>query len=257
MDDSRSVEAAERPSWALLHTGSAQAFVEALCEDAMHHPAVHHPYLKRLASGDLPDVRQAVRDYCHQYYFYSAEFTSYLEAVIGGLDSAVHRDILRSNLDEEKGIGDAVNADEIPHTELFQRFRRAAGVSEQYDLDNKPSTTVIAWRDLFLQKCQSRQSGVGVGAIGIATEMIVSTIYGYLHTAVKNHTDLTAEDYLFLELHLDCDDEHAEQLKQISIEMAEDSEVREALRFGVLSSLNLRNAFWDVMLARALFGTAA
>lgn len=257
MDDSRAGESAAQPSWALLNTGSAQAFVEALCDDAMQHPAVHHPYLTRLASGDLPDVQQAIRDYCHQYYFYSAEFTSYLEAVIGGLESAVHRDILRSNLDEEKGLGDDINQDEVPHTELFQRFRRAAGVTEQYDLAHKPSTTVIAWRDLFLQKCQSRQSGVGVGAIGIATEMIVSTIYGYLHAAVKKHTDLTADDYLFLELHLDCDDEHAEQLKQISVDMAEDPEVREALRFGVLSSLNLRNAFWDVMLARALHGGAA
>lgn len=239
-------------SWAYLNQGSAETFVETLCAEALQHPAVNHPYLQRLAQGDLPDLPAAIRDYCHQYYFYSAEFTSYLEAVIGSLPSAKHRDVLRHNLDEERGHADDANPDQIPHTELFQRFRTAAGVTPDYDSKNQPSTTVIVWRDLFLQKCQSRQLGVGVGAIGIATEMIVSRIYQYLHEAVKSHSDMTPDDYLFLTLHLDCDDQHAEDLKQISIELAEDHASREALRFGVLSALNLRNAFWDVMLARAV-----
>lgn len=250
MDDSRRRD--HEASWPLLNQGSAEAFIEALCAEARQHPAVHHAYLQRLAAGELPDVGAAIRDYCHQYYFYSAEFTAYLEAVIGGLSNARHRDTLRHNLDEERGRGDAANRDEVPHTELFQRFRRAAGVSADYDRAHAPTTTVQVWRDLFLQKCQSRQPGVGVGAIGIATEMIVSTVYGYLHRAVTVHTAMKPDDYLFLTLHLDCDDDHAEDLKQISLELAADHGVREALRFGVLSSLNLRAAFWDVMLARAV-----
>lgn len=240
-------------SWAYLYQGSPEAFIEALCADVMRHPAVNHPYLQRLASGNFPDMHAAIRDYCHQYYFYSAEFTSYLEAVIGGLGSALHRDVLRQNLKEEQGF-DPGNPGNIPHTVLFQRFRRAAGVSPEYDAVTPPCTTATVWRDLFLQKCKSRQPGVGLGAIGLGTEMIVSTIYGYLHQAVTSHTDMKPEDYLFLTLHLDCDDEHAEKLKEISLELAEEQNNREALRFGVLSSLNLRNAFWDVMLARAVAG---
>ena len=171
--------------------------------------------------------------------------------MIGGLQSAIHRDIVRRNLQEEKGH-DPANPDGIPHNELFQRFRLAAGVTPEYDAATPPSTTVTVWRDLFLQKCMSRQPGVGVAAIGIGTEMIVSTIYNYLYEAVIHHSDMKPEDYLFLELHLDCDDEHAEDLRQISLELAQDHGCREALRFGALSSLNLRNAFWDVMLARAV-----
>ncbi|MBR9814173.1 iron-containing redox enzyme family protein [bacterium] len=240
------------PSWALLNRGSAEAFVEVLCAEALGHTAVNHAYLHRLAAGDLPDIQGAIRDYCHQYYFYSAEFTSYLEAVIGGLTSAQHRDCLRHNLAEEQGRCHVAGAEDVPHTELFQRFRRAAGVSEAYDRDNQPITTALIWRDLFLQKCQSRQAGVGVGAIGIGTELVVSRIYHHLHTAVATHTAMVPDDYLFLSLHMECDDEHAEDLKRISVELAEAHELREALRFGVLSSLNLRNAFWDVMLGRAL-----
>lgn len=247
-----SPDEATTASWRLLNQGSAEAFVEALCRESMAHPAVRHPYLHRLATADLPDVRMALRDYCHQYYFYSAEFPSYLEAVIGGLACARHRDTLRQNLDEERGHGDTANEEAVPHTELFQRFREAVGVTPEYERGHAPTTTVLIWRDLFLQKCQSRLLGVGLGAIGIATEMIVSTVYDYLYTAVKAHTDMTPEDYQFLTLHLDCDDEHARDLKQISIELAEDKGVREALRFGVLSSLNLRKVFWDVMLARAV-----
>lgn len=243
-------------SWELLYEGSAGEFVDALCEDAFAHPAVNHPYLKRLADGDLPDVGAALRDYCHQYYFYSAQFPAYLEGVIGGLESPAHRKVLVENLEEERGHGAAGNPEHVPHTELFQRFRRAAGVSPEYEARNTACTTALAWRDLFLQKCRSRQPGVGLGAIGIATEMVVSTIYRYLHQAVSRHTAMKPDDYVFLTLHLDCDDQHAADLKQVSIELAERQETREALRFGVLSSLNLRNAFWDVMLARAVSGAA-
>lgn len=242
-------------SWELLYQGSAEDFVDALCEDAHAHPAVNHPYLQRLADGDLPDMAAAIRDYCHQYYFYSSQFPAYLEGVIAGLGSPAHRQVLIDNLEEERGHGAAANPEHVPHTELFQRFRRAAGVSPEYEAATPACTTVQVWRDLFLQKCRSRQPGVGLGAIGIATEMMVSTIYRYLQRAVSAHTAMKPDDYVFLTLHLDCDDGHAADLKRISVELAEDHETREALRFGVLSSLNLRNNFWDVMLARAVAGT--
>jgi pyrroloquinoline quinone (PQQ) biosynthesis protein C len=242
-------------SWELLYQGSAEQFIEALCEDAFAHPAVNHPYLKRLAEGDLPHMASAIRDYCHQYYFYSAQFPAYLEGVIAGLQSPAHRKVLIDNLEEERGHGAAANPEHVPHTELFQRFRRAAGVSPEYEAAAPACATALVWRDLFLQKCHSRQPGVGLGAIGIATEMMVSTIYRYLQRAVSAHTTMQPDDYIFLTLHLDCDDGHAADLKQISIELADRPEAREALRFGVLSSLNLRNGFWDVMLARALSGT--
>lgn len=238
-------------SWQLLHSGSAEAFIDALSADALAHPAVNHPYLQRLASGELPDTSAAIRDYCHQYWFYSAEFVTYLNAVIDGLQSQTHQNILQENLNEELGQDEEGNPDCIPHTELFQRFRKAAGVTADYEAENAPCTTVSVWHDLFLQKCRSKQAGVGVGAIGIGTEMVVSSVYKYLHQAVTRHTEMTADDYLFLTLHLDCDDQHADDLKQISVDMADSADHREALRFGVLSSLNLRNTFWDVMLARA------
>lgn len=235
-----------------LHQGSADEFIEGLCVDAMSHRAVHHPYLRRLASGDLPDVAAAIRDYCHQYYFYSSRFTSYLEAVIGRLESEGHRAVLRKNLMEEHGQ-DPRNPQSIPHADLFQRFRRAAGVTEAYEARTPPCTAVTTWRDRFLQTCMSQPPCVGLGAIGLGTEMIVPTIYRYLHRAVTDHTEMKPDDFLFLTLHMECDDEHAADMKDISLELCKVSSAnREALRLGVSSALDLRAAFWDAMLARAV-----
>lgn len=237
----------------LLHQGSAEAFVDALCADALEHPAVDHPYLRSLAHGDLPDTRAALRDYCHQYGFYCADFSRYIEAVIGRLDSPPHRLILLQNLSEERGL-DASHPDQVPHRILFQQLQRAAGVTPEYAAKTPPCPTVRTWRDLFMRSCASHDAGVGIGALGIGTELIVPTIYRFLHRAVTEHTDMTPDDYRFLTVHLECDDGHADQLKEISIDLAEDPERRESLRFGALHSLHLRSAFWDAMLARSLAG---
>lgn len=241
--------AARSASRELLHDGSAEAFVDALCADALAHPAVEHAYLTRLASGDLPDLHGALRDFCRQYHAYSAAFPRYLEAVIDALELERHRAAVRENLDEERGADhDRSSADATPHTELFARLRRAVGAND----DEPPCDAALAWRDRFLELCASRPASIGLGAIGIGTELVVSSIYRHLHTAVERHTDLAPQDYLFLTLHIDCDDEHGDVMRRISVELAEDQGQREALRFGVFASLGLRHAFWDAMLARAL-----
>ena len=62
--DSNAVRAdAERePSWVFLHQGTPEQFIDALCADVLEHPAVHHPYLQKLASNELPDIGVAIRD---------------------------------------------------------------------------------------------------------------------------------------------------------------------------------------------------
>lgn len=247
-----------KESWELITRGSAEEFIASVIREAEDHPAVHHPYLERLAMGQLPNVKLALMDYAHQYSFYSVCFPQYLESVIEGLESEAHREILRENLREEQGDPTSDDPRDAPHTEIFARFTEAIGIDDEYRATHKPSTTVEVWRDLALQKCRSEQTGVGVGAIGIATEMVVPTIYQYILESIQTHTDLTEDDYYFFTLHAACDHEHAEALISISIDIASESENREAIRFGVHSALNLRKAFWDIMLSRAIeFGDGA
>ena len=131
-------------------------------------------------------------------------------------------------------------------------FKDQIGADQNYCQSNSPCTTVLLWRDLFLQKCKSNIPGVGLAAIGMGTEYIISTIYPNIIEAIENHTDLGKEGSLFFRLHVDCDDNHAEVVRKITEEIAEDISTREAIRFGVFSSLNLRKAFWDTQLARAM-----
>ena len=241
-----------KESWELIARGSAEEFVDTLCAEAADHPAVDHPYLERIASGELPDVAGALRDYAFQYAFYSREFPHYLEGVIASLASPAHRACLLENLEEERGDPDSDDPARIPHTELFARFRRAIGVDEAYAARHQPITTVLVWRDLALQKCRSPQLGVGIGAIGIGTEFVVPRIYTYLLEGIRRDTKLGEADYFFFTLHARCDQAHAEDLRRITVDIARDTAHREAIRFGVFSALNLRKAFWDVMLSRAV-----
>lgn len=241
----------QNESWKLLSTGTAKQFVESLCHEALNHEAANHRYLKMIAGGEFPNMKAVLRDYAFQYSFYSREFPNYVEGVIGSLVQEKHREAILENLEEEKGIPGSTDLAKMPHVQLFGVFRKAIGVNEEYVKNTKPCVTALVWRDLFLQKCQSRQVGVSIGALGIATEFIVPTVYGYLLEGIKK-TDLKPDDYFFFTLHADCDTHHAEDINHILVDLAEDLDSRETIRFGVHSALNLRKAFWDVMLARAM-----
>jgi len=241
-----------KESWELITRGSADQFVDALEREALDHPAVHHPFLTGIASGEIPDVESSLRDYAFQYACYSREFPNYLISVIENLESPSHRTALLENLAEERGDPTSNRLDRMPHTELFARFQRAIGIDDRYHRSHKVMTTVEIWRDLALQKSRSQKIGVSIGAIGIGTEFIVPTIYTYLLEGIRKFTTLSEDDYFFFTLHAQCDQEHAADLRRISIDIADGVDDREALRFGVFSALNLRKAFFDIMLSRAM-----
>jgi pyrroloquinoline quinone (PQQ) biosynthesis protein C len=206
-----------------LYEGESGEFIHALELEIGIHPALNHPFLTRLGDGDFGNTAAVLRDYAHQYSVYSEWFTRYLDGVIKNLESEAHVNALMKNLEEEKGIPDSPNPEELPHVELFQRFKDQIGGIR----------------------------GVGLAAIGLGTEFIISSIYPSIINAIENHTDLGSDASFFFRLHLDCDDNHAEVVKTLTMEVAEDVSTREAIRFGVFSSLNLRKAFWDTQLARA------
>ncbi|MCA9602337.1 MAG: iron-containing redox enzyme family protein, partial [Myxococcales bacterium] len=153
----------KKASLELISKGTPAEFVEALGREALDHSAVHHTYLKRLSNGELPDMEGALRDYAYQYSFYGRDFVNYLEGVIGSLPLQRQRDVIYENLEEEKGDPRATAIEHMPHTKMFQMFRRSVGVDENYERTTKACTTVLVWRDLFLQKCNSRQLGVALG----------------------------------------------------------------------------------------------
>lgn len=241
----------------------ADRFVTELAAGALRHRAVNHPYLQALASGDLPDLRWALTDFARQYYGYSLHFPRYLTAVISRLENPAHRNSLLENLTEESGKYEAEELQElqafgvepawivgIPHPQLFQRFARALGVD--FSAIGQEADQVVCWRELFLQLLTGGSSAEALGALGLGTENIVSTMYGYFVQALENLVELHPRDTVFFKLHTAVDDHHQEALHAISVDLAKNNEGCTDLRRGMLKALNLRSAFWDWMHARAL-----
>ena len=242
-------------SISLLYGSTSDAFVMSLMEECVEHPAVRHPYLVRLAGGHYPDHSFAVRDYAEQYGFYSAKFTQALRSVRDRLDSVEERQTIDQNLAEEEGDPEAKSLSDLPHRELFRRFSVQVGATESVGEPDNICLTVRIWTHLFLEKCASEPVEVGVGAIGLGTESIVPLIYPKLLEAVDRlDVPNPAEARTFFALHVGADEDHGNAFARIARSHAATDAGREALRFGAISSLNLRSAFYDVMDARAMAG---
>lgn len=243
---------------------SGAVYVAGLCEEARVHRAVNHPYLRRLAAGDVPNVRAALTDLVFQYSAYCLDFVRYLTAAIAQLEDEAHRRAILKNLVEETGRIDAENAallgtigialewvDRIPHTELFVRAMRALGADETYRRANAYCDDAIVWRELFFGLCSKEGAPRALGAIGLATENIVKHIYRPVIQAIEKHLDVSLRDRVFFDLHAALDDQHGDALTRVAVDYAARPEHRRPLREGMLMALSLRGAFFDQLQARA------
>lgn len=232
--------------------------IKRISAQALTSNAVNHPYLSAIQNGDFPNMELVIKDFAFEYAIYSSQFTRYLSAVIDHLRNPKHQQILLENLTEEQGDTHDVelppdvlaSIDGIPHSQLFQRFQTAVGIDEDYRNTHIQSQTSTLWRDQFLQLCQIDEC-VGIGAIGIGTEFIVSSIYQQILKGLEKHTELTMSDHVFFDLHSQCDDEHAAQMLSIAKDLSHDDTNAERIEYGAKMAINMRVAFWDVMLARA------
>ncbi len=232
--------------------------INRIKNEALASSAVNHPYLQALQEGNLPNYDLAIKDFAFQYGVYSKQFTQYLKTVIKQLKSAKHQEMLMENLTEEQGDTHDVElpADVlatvtgVPHAQLYRRFQEAVGVNDDYRANTEESQTASLWRDQFLQLCETDEC-VGVGAIGIGTELIVSSIYNQILDGLKAHSALTMTERVFFDLHSQCDDEHAAQMLSIANDLAVDHTACEKIEYGAKMAINMRTVFWDKMLEHA------
>jgi pyrroloquinoline quinone (PQQ) biosynthesis protein C len=246
-------------------TTSADRRIAGLVDEAHAHPAMRHPYLRKLETGDLPDVVGALKDFVHQYAAYSDAFRTYLDLTIAKLANPEHRESLMENLREENGhlppeeiaaleqMGIRAEwVQDIPHPELFARVQRALGITEDWRAANTYCTEAVRWRDDVMNLISEGDSATAIGALGLGTENLVSLFYRPIVAAMDNHLTLSLEERVFFPLHCEVDDEHGRVLQQIAADLVAESEHGyHALRRGMLAALDLRSQFWTVLLARA------
>ena len=240
----------------------ARDFVDQLSEQSLRHRAVNHPYLEALGSGEHLETRWALTDFAQQYHGYSKDFPRYLIAVISRLEDPRHRAGLMENLTEESGIYRAEELAELaeigidpewivgqPHPLLFDRFTSAMGLKDP--ASHAEPDPVTRWREMFLALLTKGTPAEAVGALGLGTENIISTIYRPFSKALQRLPDLNPRDTVFFALHTAVDDGHQETLQRIAAELAADPANRSGLRRGMLKALDLRSSFWDWMYRRA------
>ncbi|MEN8141569.1 MAG: iron-containing redox enzyme family protein [Thermodesulfobacteriota bacterium] len=243
----------------------AEAYVHELCRRAENHPAVNHPYLQNLATGNVPDVVAALKDFAGQYYAYSSDFLRYLTATIAQMEERKHREALMANLVEETGqVGeeDASELDKIgielewidgvAHPLLYRRFLKSLGLDDQVLAAESVAEETLIWREMFLDLCLRGEAAQSLGAIGLGTENIVKFIYRPILAAIKEHLDISPRERVFFDLHAALDDEHGAVLTEIAVDYAEKSaKDRQELKYGMLKALSIRGAFFDAMQKRA------
>ncbi|MDE0960731.1 MAG: iron-containing redox enzyme family protein [Planctomycetota bacterium] len=239
-----------------------EKFLQRVTQEGTAHRAVNHPYLLALRDHSFPDMKWALADFAGQYHGYSSHFPRFLTTVIGRLEKPEHRMALMENLTEEAGNYESAELDElvdigvekewvdgIPHPALFRRFCVAAGVEDsgpEFD-----SVEVICWREMFLSVLSGGSPAEAVGALGLGTENVVSTMYKHFLPAL---TLLGADpsETVFFPLHAAVDDHHQETLLDISRHYAATASGRVDLVKGMRKALALRSGFWDWLHLRAL-----
>jgi pyrroloquinoline quinone (PQQ) biosynthesis protein C len=235
---------------------SAEEAVDALTATALNHRAVRHPYLAALADGTLPDPAWALADFARQYLGYVAHFPRYLTALISRLEIPAHRQALLENLMEESGQYDTAELETlaglgiaaewiegVPHPQLFERFRLAVAGAGGDDAKEEPE--VVSWREMLLAVLSQGSASEAVGALGLGTEAIVSTLYQAFGTAIERSGTLDPRDTVFFPLHTAVDDAHQASLRQIAIDCAASERGRADLALGMQKALALRDSFWS------------
>lgn len=260
MDFVKSVERRMRAHLEEAEENDVENFLTKVTQEAISHRAVHHPYLLGLREGKYPDMKWALKDFARQYHGYSAHFPRYLTTVIGRLENPQHRSALMENLTEESGIYEQDELDElaeigvkeewvngVPHPVLFRRFCDAVGV-DSLDPD-ADGIEVVCWREMFLSVLSGGSPAQAVGALGLGTENVVSTMYQHFLPALEI-LGVDPSETVFFPLHAAVDDHHQETLLDISRGYANTEEGRLDLVKGMRKALALRAGFWDWMLSR-------
>ena len=66
---------------------------------------------------------------------------------------------------------------DLPHPVLFQRFAASLGVDTSAQVAGSENDNVVCWREMFMTVLAHGSPAEAVGALGLGTENIVSTIY--------------------------------------------------------------------------------
>jgi pyrroloquinoline-quinone synthase len=172
-----------------------------------------HPFLKRCRNGEVS--LDTLKRFLVQQGHYSRHFTRYLCALMSNLRSNEHVLSLADNLFEELGL---TEDSPTPHSEIYK------AMLERFELDLGKST-VLASTQVLIQTmfdhCRDPNPARGLGALCLGAEALVPHVYADILAGFKA-VGVDATDTAFFQIHVECDDGHAETMRDIMVLTAQD-----------------------------------
>lgn len=170
-----------------------------------------HPFLERCRTGAV--TLDELKTFMVQQGIYSSYFTRYLCAMMANLPSNHEVLELAENLFEELGLAPG---SPTPHYLIYRNMLEAFSLSLEGE---QPSSGTQHLIDTMFKYCRELNPAYGLGALCLGAEALVPELYadiikGFKHCGVKD------EDIKFFQIHVECDDGHAETLRDIMVDLA-------------------------------------
>jgi pyrroloquinoline-quinone synthase len=198
--------------------GKKVNMLENLFEDAKEKSVQkiqEHSFLRRCREGTI--TLDELTNFVVQQGKYSLHFTRYLCALMSNLPTNAHILELAENLFEELGFEDKSS---IPHSIIYKNMMEKMGVS----LDSAPlypETEQLI--ETMLSHCKNPNPAYGLGALCLGAEALVPVVYADLLLGFKA-CGVPAEDLEFFRIHVECDDGHAETIRDIMVEISREDQ---------------------------------
>ncbi len=170
-----------------------------------------HGFLQRCRAGEV--TLEELKLFLVQQGIYSSYFTRYLCALMGNLPNNDQVLKLAENLCEELGL---TPDSETPHSTLYRDMLKT------FDLTLDGARPLVGTRrliDTMFDHCRHANSARGLGALCLGAEALVPAVYADVILAFEA-CGVPARTLEFFRIHVECDDGHAETLRDIMVELA-------------------------------------
>ncbi|MGL6162683.1 TenA family transcriptional regulator [Microbulbifer sp.] len=170
-----------------------------------------HPFLRRCREGRV--ALEELRIFLAQQGLYSGYFTRYLCAMMANLPGNDEVLALAENLFEELGLEPDTPQ---PHHLIYRTMLDRFGVRLE-DAEALPGTRLLIGS--MFRHCRDPQPSAGLGALCLGAEALVPALYADIVTGFRA-CGAADRDLEFFLLHIECDDGHAETIRDIMVDIA-------------------------------------
>lgn len=174
-----------------------------------------------------------------QQGIYSSYFTRYLCALMANLPSGAQVQALAENLCEELGL---TEDSATPHSVIYRDMLKDFGLTLEGE---RPLLGTRRLIDTMFDHCRDVNAARGLGALCLGAEALVPIVYTDLLAGFAG-AGVPPEAVVFFNIHVECDDGHAETLRDIMVEVARSQPDQLALMLSAGEALvDARLAFFD------------